>query len=96
MSRFAALKRQQRDVTAAPAVARRAGLNRRVEPSQATPSRIRKPREGKRLVGGYFSPELSRAMNMLSAEQGISIQALLGEAIDDLMRKHGKHPFGER
>jgi hypothetical protein len=87
MTRFAALKRQQRDVTAAPPLA---------EPSQATPSRVRKPREGKRLVGGYFSPELSRAMNMLSAEQGISIQALLGEAIDDLMRKHGKHPFGER
>lgn len=86
MNRFAALKRQQRDVPAAPLT----------EPSQATPSRVRKPREGKRLVGGYFSPELSRAMNMLSAEQGISIQALLGEAIDDLMRKHGKHPFGER
>ena len=86
MSRFAALKRQQRDV--APTVL--------AEPSQETPGRIRKPREGKRLVGGYFSPELSRAMNMLSAEQGISIQALLGEAIDDLMRKHGKHPFGER
>ena len=87
MSRFAGLKRQQRGVTPAAALA---------ESSQATPSRIRKPRHGKRLVGGYFSPELSRAMNMLSAEQGISIQALLGEAIDDLMRKHGKHPFGER
>jgi hypothetical protein len=86
MTRFAGLKRQQSDVTAA-ALA---------EPSQAVPSRIRKPREGKRLVGGYFSPELSRAMNMLSAEQGISIQALLGEAIDELMRKYGKHPFGER
>ncbi len=87
MSRFAGLKQQQRDVATAAAL---------TEPSQGMPNRIRKPREGKRLVGGYFSPELSRAMNMLSAEQGISIQALLGEAIDDLMRKHGKHPFGER
>ena len=87
MSRFAGLKQQQRDVATAAALA---------EPSQVTPSRIRKAREGKRLVGGYFSPELSRAMNMLSAEQDVSIQALLGEAIDDLMRKHGKHPFGER
>jgi hypothetical protein len=25
-----------------------------------------------------------------------SIQAILGEAIDLLMRAHGKHPFGER
>ena len=39
---------------------------------------------------------MSRGVNVLAAEQGTSVQALLGEAIDDLMRKHGKHPFGER
>ena len=48
------------------------------------------------MVGGYFSQELSRGINVLAAEQGTSVQALVGEAIDDLMRKHGKHPFGER
>jgi hypothetical protein len=35
-------------------------------------------------------------LNMLAAEQGTTLQALLGEAIDLLMRQHGKHPFGER
>jgi hypothetical protein len=51
---------------------------------------------GKKSIGGYFSPELSRALNMLAVEQSQSLQALLGEALDDLMRKYGRHPFGER
>jgi hypothetical protein len=33
---------------------------------------------------------------MLVLEQGSSLQALMGEAFDDLFRKYGKHPFGER
>ena len=53
-------------------------------------------RTGKKTVAGYFSPELSRALNILAIEQDKSLQALLGEAIDDLLRKYGKHPFGER
>jgi hypothetical protein len=53
-------------------------------------------RAGKKAVAGYFSPELSRALNILAIEQDKSLQALLGEAIDDLLRKYGKHPFGER
>ncbi|MBS0412591.1 MAG: hypothetical protein JSR86_21930 [Proteobacteria bacterium] len=47
-------------------------------------------------MGGYFSVELSRALNMLALERNLSLQAVLGEAIDDLFRKYGKHPFGER
>ena len=43
MSRFAALKRQQRDVAAATALA---------EPSQATPSRIRKPERSANSAAG--------------------------------------------
>ena len=56
-----------------------------------TPARV-----GKKSIGGYFSPELSRSLNMLAVEQDQSLQALLGEALDDLMRKYGRHPFGER
>jgi hypothetical protein len=56
-----------------------------------TPARV-----GKKAVSGYFSPELSRAVHMLGLEQNLSLQALLGEALDDLLRKYGKHPFGER
>ena len=53
-------------------------------------------RQGKKMVGAYYAPEVSRALNVMAAEQGATLQALLGEAIDDLMRKHGKHPFGRR
>lgn len=56
-----------------------------------TPARI-----GKKAVSGYFSPELSQAIHMLALEQNTSLQALLGEALDDLLRKYVKHPFGER
>lgn len=59
-------------------------------PSKA-PARI-----GKKAISGYFSPEVSRGLHMLGLEQGLSLQALMGEAFDDLMRKYGKHPFGER
>jgi hypothetical protein len=53
-------------------------------------------REGKKAVSGHFSPEVSRGLHMLALEQGTNLQALMGEAFDDLMRKYGKHPFGER
>ena len=56
----------------------------------------RQDRAGKKMVGGHFSAELSRAVNILSAGEGKTVQALMGEAIDDLLRKYGKHPFGER
>jgi hypothetical protein len=55
-----------------------------------------KARDGKKAVVGYFSEELSRAMRRLALDEGSSVQALLGEAVDLLMRDRGKHPFGER
>jgi hypothetical protein len=64
------------------------------EPAPA--GRPKTSRAGKKAVAGYFSPELSRSLHLLGLEQDKSLQALLGEAIDDLMRKYGKHPFGER
>ena len=53
-------------------------------------------RQGKKAVSAYFSPEVSRGLNVLAAENETTLQALLGEAIDLLMRQDGKHPFGER
>jgi hypothetical protein len=81
-SRFAGLKKAP--VAAEPAAA------------AVPPAKPRNPREGKKAVVGYFSPAVSRALHQLALDTDASIQALLGEAIDDLMRKHGKHPFGER
>jgi hypothetical protein len=45
---------------------------------------------------GYFSPELSRTLNMMATERDTTLQAILGEAIDLWLRENGKHPFGER
>lgn len=88
MSKFGAMKQQ------------RAG---KVEAAQDAPALqpstqlSRTPnRQGKKAVSAYFSPEVSRGLNILAAEQSTTLQALLGEAIDLLMRQHGKHPFGER
>lgn len=53
-------------------------------------------RDGKKAVSGYFSPAVSQALNILALEQGLTLQALMGEAFDDIMRKYQKHPFGER
>lgn len=55
-----------------------------------------KGREGKKAVVGYFSADLSRQIKGLAASEGTTVQGLLGEAIDLLMRDRGRHPFGER
>lgn len=56
----------------------------------------RSAREGKKGILGHFSPELSRTLNIMAIEEGTTVQALMGEAFDLLMRARGKHPFGER
>ena len=87
MSKFGAMKQQRADKAAVPIES--------PAPSSAAPARSPN-RQGKKAVSAYFSPDVSRGLNMLAAEKGTTLQALLGEAIDLLMRQHGKHPFGER
>lgn len=53
-------------------------------------------RSGKKAIVGYFSEELSREFYALAIKEGKTMQSLLGEAIDDLLRARGKNPFGER
>ena len=55
-----------------------------------------KARVGKRALVGYFSPELSRTLNVIATERDTTLQAILGEAIDLWLREQGRHPFGER
>jgi hypothetical protein len=86
MSRFAGLKGE---------------LAPKLEPAKVadltqTPQTRRPARQGKKGVVGYFSPELSRTLNVLAAEEDTSVQALMGEAFDLLFRSRGKHPYGER
>jgi hypothetical protein len=51
-------------------------------------------RQGKRVLSGYF-PEATtyKAVQMLVAEEGSSVQALLEEALADLLVKRGKTKY---
>lgn len=55
-----------------------------------------KAREGKVMIAGYFSPQMAKAVKLLAVEQDITVQALIGEALDMVLHKNGKHPMGER
>lgn len=65
-------------------------------PAARAPAARAKAREGKKPVIGYFSEDLSRELRMLSAIEGRTMQALLGEAIDLLMTDRGRNRFNER
>lgn len=53
-------------------------------------------RAGKTMIAGYFSPELARAVKLLAAERGVTVQALVGEGLDHVLTSAGKTPRGER
>lgn len=52
-------------------------------------------REGRKQIAGFFTPEMSFAMHMLSRRQNRSLQALMAEAFNDVLRKYGESPIGE-
>jgi hypothetical protein len=52
-------------------------------------------REGRKQIAGFFSPEMSFAMHMLARRQGRSLQAVMAEAFNDVLRKHDESPIGE-
>jgi len=47
-------------------------------------------RQGTKLIGGHFAPEVSTQLRIIAAEEGTTVQNLLGEALDDLFVKKGK------
>lgn len=51
-------------------------------------------REGRKQIAGFFTPDMSLAMHTLARRQGRSLQALMIEAFDDVLRKHGESPIG--
>lgn len=70
-------------------------LAQKTEPQQEAMS-PRPGRANKRNVTGYFAPEVSRQLRILAAMQDTTVQALLGEAIDDLFEKNGLEPIASR
>lgn len=58
--------------------------------SEPAPSRV-----GRKVISGYFSPEMSLALHVCARRAGVSLQALMAEAFNDVLRKHGESPVGE-
>lgn len=86
MSRFKGL---QGNLTAKAASAR-------ATPVKVIASSKAKARVGKKAIVGYFSEDMSRQLRVQAIDEDTTAQALVGEALDLLMRAKGKHPFGER
>jgi hypothetical protein len=69
------------------------------EPTAAPASETLEPRansrEGRKQIAGFFTPDMSFAMHTLARRQGRSLQSLMAEAFNDVLRKHGESPVGE-
>ncbi|WP_426256766.1 ribbon-helix-helix domain-containing protein [Sphingomonas sp. DC2300-3] len=66
-------------------------------PAAPAPAQTATPasRQGRKQIAGFFSPEMSFAMHTLARRQGRSLQALMAEAFNDVLRKHGESPIGD-
>jgi hypothetical protein len=60
------------------------------------PRVVARARQDKTMIAGYFTPDLARAVKLLAVERGMTVQAVIGEGLDEVLRIHGKHPMGER
>ena len=71
-----------------------AGARALEEPESAAPRRLSRNRgPGSVKIAGHFSPAVHRQLSMLGATQGRTVQSLLGEALNELFRKHGRRPI---
>lgn len=84
MSRFAKLADKPKDAVEASAIAGEV-----INSSAPPPSRV-----GRKAISGYFSPEMSLALHTCARRNGVSLQALMAEAFDDVLRKYGESPIG--
>jgi len=95
MSRFSNLA-EKPNVRASEALvdkpAREGAPNLAKAPKENTvpPSRL-----GRKAIAAYFSPAMSIAMHICARKQGLSLEELMAEAFDDVLRKYGESPIGE-
>lgn len=65
------------------------------EPRRSEGARGPASREGRKQIAGFFSPDMSLSLHILARRQGRSLQALMTEAFNDVLRKHGESPVGD-
>ena len=50
------------------------------------------PRNGRKHIGGYFDPAVSKQLRMMAVEEDSSVQRLLEEALDLLFQARAARP----
>ncbi len=88
---FANLRDRSAAATPAPAPARVATA----APAAETEAKGPASRQGRKQIAGFFTPDMSLAMHMLARRQDRSLQALMAEAFNDVLRKYGESPIGD-
>lgn len=88
---FANLRDRSAAVPSAPAPAKVAAP----APVQESEARGPASRQGRKQIAGFFTPDMSLAMHMLARRQDRSLQALMAEAFNDVLRKYGESPIGD-
>ncbi len=58
-------------------------------------SRVAQPpsRQGKKAITGHFDPAVSRQLKQIALDNDTTVQALLGEALNDLFLKYDHNPI---
>lgn len=96
MSRFANLADKPK---ASPKLQAESAMLGNEDGANATASPRTTPRSnsrvGRKAIAAYFSPEMSLAMHVCARKNGLSLQELMAEAFDDVLRKYGQSPVGE-
>ena len=59
-------------------------------------SRRSNSRAGRKAIAAYFSPEMSLALHVCARKHGLSLQELMAEAFDDILRKYGHSPLARK
>jgi len=50
-------------------------------------------RENKKIISGFFEPEVSQALKQIALDEGTSVQALLREGINAVLKARKKKPI---
>lgn len=50
-------------------------------------------REGKKQIAGFFEPEVSKLLRQIALDEETSVQELLAEGINAVLKKRGKKPL---
>lgn len=94
MSRFSNLADKPKGDNRGSRVDETGGVSHRLAAAAETATQTAPSRIGRKAIAAYFSPEMSLAMHVCARKNDLSLQALMAEAFDDILRKYGESPIG--